>query len=132
MSVAYYIVPEEEIDGFDPFVNGKALGHAGERKLTKICKALDVTPLHDFYSQDPEELAGILGDDELEGIPEIERQWFSAQEGLKTVTALLAYFRSNPGAIKDSGAIVADLEEYRSVLKRLASEGVRWHLGLDF
>ena len=65
MSVAYYIVPRQEIEGFDHFVNGKAVARANEKKLDTICNSLGVTPLSAFISQDPEELTDFLEEEDL-------------------------------------------------------------------
>ena len=66
MSVAYYIIPEREIEGFDPFVNGKALGHADEKALANLCQQLNVVPLTNFLSEDPDELEEFFADEGIE------------------------------------------------------------------
>ena len=132
MSVAYYIVPESEIDAFDHFVNGKALGHASEAKLTKLCRSLGIKPLFEFLSQDLDELAMMFEDVDLEDVPEVKQEWFLPAEGLKTVATLANHLRLNPDEMKSSSDIVEDLEEYEFVLERLSKENVRWHLALDF
>lgn len=133
MSVAYYIVPEREIEGFDHFVNGKALGHADEETLHQLCEALSVQSLLTFISQDPEELADFMEDEDVE-MPEefAEAQWFDANAGLITVRTLAAHLESNPDALKDSSDLIDDLREYEEVLARLAQEKVRWYFALDF
>jgi hypothetical protein len=133
MSVAYYIVLQSEIDGFDPFVNGKAIAHANEKELDKLFKALNVTPLAAFLSQDPDELAEFIADqgvDAPEDLP--SEQWFTAEQGLATVRALKHHLVSNPKALKNATAIGEDLAEYEAVLDRIKKEGVLWHLALDF
>jgi hypothetical protein len=133
MSVAYYIVLQSEIDGFDPFVNGKAIAHASEKELDKIFKTLNVTPLADFLSQDPDELAEFISDaggDAPEDLP--GEQWFTADQGLTTVRALKQHLASNPKALKNAAAIGEDLAEYEAVFERIKKEGVLWHLALDF
>lgn len=136
MSVALYIVCERDIDGFDPFVNGKAVGHADEETLEAICVELGVPPLMAFYSEDPEALAEFL-DDELEDeAPSRDElpaeEWFSAADGLVTVEALADHLAAHPSAIADADAIVSDLREYADVLTRLKKEKVRWHFAMDF
>ncbi len=131
MGLAYYIVPESEIEGFDCFVNGKAVAHANEKKLTRICQSQGVKPLNSFYSSDPEEMAAFL---EGEGVaaPDLPAtEWFEPEAGLATVIALCEHLRTNPRKLNDSDAVLADLEEYRRVLERLVSEGVRWYLAID-
>ncbi len=133
MSVAYYIVPERKINGFDHFVNGKALAHADEETLEKLCTELKVKPITEFISQDPEELADFF---EAEGIDLPDElpttDWFEPSVGLMTVRALASYLQENPNTLKDSADIVEDLREYESVLTRLESENVRWYLALDY
>lgn len=132
MSVAFYIVPKNEIEGFDHFVNGKAIGHASEETLNAICNSLGVKPLHDFISQDSNELAEFFEDEELAEMPQLEQQWFQASDGLATVNALLEHLAANPGAIANATAILEDLKEYQAVLKRFAQEDTQWYLALDF
>ena len=117
MGAALYIVLEKEIDGFDHFVNGKALS-SEEEALDEIARNLGVTPLMDFYSTSEEE-AEELG---LEGGPE---GWFTAEQGLATVNALLAH-------VKDKDTVVADLQEFAGVLEEARKRQVRWHLGVDY
>ncbi|MBG87383.1 MAG: hypothetical protein CMO80_10840 [Verrucomicrobiales bacterium] len=68
MSGAYYIVLKDAPSDFGPFVNGKALAHA-ESEMDRACKELGVTPLMDFFSQDPDEAVDFL---EGEGVDEGE------------------------------------------------------------
>ena len=64
MSLAWYIVLEREIEGFDHCVNGKAIAHAGEL-LDTAAKEAGVQPLLHFLSAAPDELASLV---ECEGI----------------------------------------------------------------
>lgn len=129
MSVAYYIVPEREIEGFDHFVDGKALGHSNEKALKKLCEKLGVRPLMEFLGQDPAEFGEFSEDvaGEVAGV-----QWFDSSEGLATIRALLQYLAKNPKAMQNSSALVEDLHAYETVLARFEAEKVRWHLALDF
>ena len=133
MSVAYYIALKDEIPGFDPFVNGKAIAHADEKTIAKYCSALKVKPLTEFISQNPEELADFMEGEGIEapdGPP--EEQWFEAKDGLKTVRALKQYLTDNPTALMNSKAVCDDLSEFETVLERIEKEGVLWHLAVDF
>ena len=129
MSSALYIVPEREIPGFDHSVNGKAL--AGSEQLDELAERAGVKPLMAFFSQDPEEAEGFLEAEGIEmppgGLP--DEQWFSPEEGLATVRALLQHLGT---AVPDAPAIAADLRGFESVLSRLATKGLRWHLAVDF
>lgn len=133
MSVAYFIVLERDIEGFDPFVNGKALAHANEKALEKLCAKLNVAPLAAFLSQDPEMLDDFLEEEDVDVPDDLpDADWFDAAEGLATVRALIEHLTAEPGSLKNSAEIVADLKEYEEVFMRLEKEGVRWHLELDF
>jgi hypothetical protein len=132
MSVALFIVPEREIPDLDVFVNGKALGHSKE--LDRLAERAGVRPLMEFFSENPESAAAFCeeagADAPEDGFP--PEQWFPAEEGLTTVRGLLSYLEANPTDVRDSSAIIGDLKEFESLLGRLASEGVGWHLSVDF
>ncbi|MDP2228265.1 MAG: hypothetical protein Q8J78_12400 [Moraxellaceae bacterium] len=136
MSVALYIVLEKEIADFDVFVDGKAVGHAEEEVLEKICVDLGVPPLMVFFSQDPDELADFLDDELGEEAPEPDElpaeEWFDAAAGLVTVQTLADHLEAHPQAIENSAAIAEDLRDYQRVLERLKTEKVRWHFAMDF
>jgi hypothetical protein len=131
MSVALYIVAEKEIEGFDPFVNGKAIGRSNE--MEKLARKAGLTPLVDMASQDPEDMRGLIedagGDPDEVDIP--EEQWFSAEKGLDAVRAHIEYLQENPKAINNSDEILQDLREYETVLMRLVKEKVRFHFAVD-
>jgi hypothetical protein len=133
MSVAYFIVLEREVPGLDPLVNGKAVGRASETALTKLCTALNVTPLADFVSHDPEELASFLEDAGIDPPADLPaEQWFDAATGLATVRALRKHLVDDPKALKNATAILRDLKEFEAVLERAQKANVRWHLAVDF
>ena len=117
MGAALYIVLERQIEGFNPFVNGKELSQE-EEELAANARDLGVTPLMDFYSTSEEE-AEEFG---FEAAPEA---WFTAEQGLATVNALLAH-------VQDKSAVVSDLQEFARVLEEARRHQVRWHLGVDY
>ncbi|MGE0085966.1 MAG: hypothetical protein AB7S75_16280 [Desulfococcaceae bacterium] len=132
MGLAWYIVSEKEIKGFDTFVDGKAIAHADEKILADIFSSLNVPPLMSFFSQNPEE-TGDFFDYEAD-IPENlpEEEWFSAADGLKTVRALTVHLQAHPESVAESEEILEDLKEYERILSRFEKEGIRWHLAIDF
>jgi hypothetical protein len=136
MGTAFFIVPEREVQGLDPFVNGKALGHA--QHLDRMAAEAGVRPILEFFSISPEEAAAAIEDlgggvpvDGLE--PET---WFDAAEGLHTVRGMLRYLSENPTtrwATKvEPEAIARDLREFEAILSGLEEAGVRWHLAIDY
>lgn len=135
MSVALYIVVKKKIKGFDPFVNGKAVGHADEKSISDLCTHLNVPSLFSFISQDPDELEEFLLDDDPESEEPVqlsEEEWFTAEDGLLTVRALISHLKINPSALPDAEAIIEDLQEYEEVLVKIAEQNTLWHFAVDF
>jgi len=81
----------------------------------------------EFFSTSAQEAEDLLGDD-VAGIDIPAGQWFSPEDGLKTVNALLAQAEISPElrATKD------DLLDCQRVLREAQKHGVRWHLAIDF
>lgn len=128
MSVAYYIVLDNDEPGFDTMVDGKALAH--EEKIDALCEKLGLKALEDFLSMSEEDLADMLGE-EIE-LPEGEgEKWFTPEEGLAFVSALVAHIKANPGSVKDAEGCLRDLAQYAEVLEQAKSIGAKWHLHLD-
>jgi hypothetical protein len=156
MGVAYFIVPEREVEGLDTFVNGKFLAKC--RHLDGLANEVGVRPLMDFFSMSPEDMNDLLGSEE-EDRPTGEfepEKWFEAEEGLVTVRGLIARLEAGPVDLPDDplpvevaefraefpdlipasppperASVVEDLREFEAVLARLASEGIRWHMAID-
>jgi hypothetical protein len=129
MSLAWYIQLERNIPGFEVFVNGKAIAKVGE-VLDSIANDVGVTPLSDFFSASTKDLVSMAeshGVDlkEMGVIP--EEQWFPAEDGVKTVRALMQAESRN---LDDR--ILEELKEFQKVLQAAASNGIRWHLAIDF
>lgn len=133
MSVALFIVPEREIEGFDHFVNGKYISHESDAKLNKFCKKIGVPSLYKYCSQNPDELADLIegeGVDVPDDLPPLE--WFDASEGIRTIQAMLNELGKGNSPFKNTEGVIEDLKEYENVLQRLELEGIRWHMELDF
>lgn len=130
-----YIVVEGEDPGFDIFVNGRALAQ-NEDALEKLALRLGVKPLLEFFSADQNSMALLL--DEGAGDPDWAKtlpppQWFSGSEGLVTVRALLEYLREAPGAFgADTAAVIRELEQYETVLRKTAERELRWQLAVSW
>jgi hypothetical protein len=126
MGAALYIALENKIPDLDTTIDGKMLSRT-EKQLAKAAQRLGVRPLMDFFSTSADEAADLLGDD-VAGTEIPAAQWFSAEEGLKTVDALLADIDASPELepAKD------DLLGCRRVLREAQKHEVRWHLAIDF
>jgi hypothetical protein len=137
MSLAYFIVPEQDVPGLDCFVDGKALARFPEGLLNRLCAEAGARPLSEFVSQNPEESAAFFEGEGIDpppgGFP--AEQWFAAAEGLRTVRALLAQpdrLKQGLGSHWTLDAVLGDLQDYERVLIGLERAGVRWHLAVDF
>ena len=126
MGTALYIALENEIPDIDTMIDGKMLSEA-EKPLARTARRLGVRPLMEFFSTSADEAADLLGDD-VAGIDIPAAKWFSAEEGLRTVDALLAEADAAPELkpAKD------DLLACQRVLREARKHGVRWRLAIDF
>ncbi|HNC85622.1 MAG TPA: hypothetical protein PLT95_01795 [Agitococcus sp.] len=140
MSVAYYIcadVPEaDENHEFFMDMDGKALASVEEDVLEQLAQRANVKPLMQFFSMPQGEWDDYVDDikdllDEDEVFDPQELTWFSADEGLKTVLALIAEIDKTPQLLAQPEAVIDDLESMAAILTRLAEHGIRWHLAID-
>ncbi|HOW61713.1 MAG TPA: hypothetical protein P5284_07125 [Candidatus Contendobacter sp.] len=129
MSVAYYIVLDNDDPGFDPFVNGKSLAREIKR-LDALCEQLGIKKFDDFLTMSEEDLSDLLGED-LE-LPEGEgERWFSADEGIAFIAALTAHLNTHSTAVKNTEGVLEDLAEYAQVFEKAKGIGAKWHLNMD-
>ncbi len=134
MGIAYFIVAEPDVHGIDCDVNGKPLAHVRDRSIQKICREAGVTPLEEFFSQNPDEAAWFCEAEGIDppegGFPPVE--WFSAADGLRTIRTLLervSELTTDRGwNIED---VATDLQQFEEVLVGLVKAGVRFHLSVD-
>jgi hypothetical protein len=129
MSVAYYIVLDNTDPGFDTFVNGKFIANEIE-KIDAICEKLGIQKLDDFMTMSEDDISDMLGED-IE-LPESEGgQWFSAEEGIAFVKALILHINTNPKDVKNAEDVLRDLAEYAVIFEKIKNIGAKWHLSLD-
>lgn len=140
MSVAYYIcadVPEtDENHEFFMDMDGKALARVEEDVLEQLAQRANVKPLMQFFSMPQGEWDDYVDDikdllDEDEVFDPQELTWFSADEGLQTVLALIAEIDKTPQLLAQPEAVIDDLESMAAILSRLVEHGIRWHLAID-
>jgi hypothetical protein len=124
---AFYIVLEEKTPGVDPVgLEGRALSkHSTE--LDALAKRAGVKPLLSFFSVEKDEAAEFLDAAAMAqlGIEIPDKQWFSAEDGLATISALLA-------AVAADSAITRELREFQQVLEAARDRRIRWHLAIDY
>lgn len=130
-----YIVVEGEDPGYDIFVNGHALAR-NEDALEKLAGRLGVKPLLEFFSADQNSMALLL--EEGAGDPEWAKtlpppQWFSPDDGLVTVRALLDCLKDDSTMLgTETGPVVNELEEYARVLEKTMRRDLRWQLAVSW
>jgi hypothetical protein len=130
-----YIVVEGEDPGFDIFVNGRALAR-NEDALEKLALRLNVRPLIEFFSADENSMSLLIeegaGNRELlQRLP--PPQWYSANDGLATIEALLAALEHEPQQLGSEGEqVLGELLEYRRVLQKTKDREMRWHLAVSW
>ncbi len=130
-----YIVVEGEDPGFDTFVNGRALAR-NEDSVEKLALRLGVRPLIEFFSADENSMSLLIeegaGNRELlQRLP--PPQWYSADEGLATVEALIMALENEPQQLGSEGEqIFSELMDYRRVLRKTRERNMRWHLAVSW
>jgi hypothetical protein len=135
MPASMYIVVQGEDPGFDTFVNGRSLAR-NEDALERIALRLGVRPLIEFFSADENSMSLLI--EEGAGNPDIIRrlpppQWYSAQDGLTTVRALLQAISDDPQQLGSEGdQILSELMEYAQVLEKTQNRSMRWHLAVSW
>jgi hypothetical protein len=135
MGASLYIVVEGEDPGFDIFVNGRALAR-NENALEKIARRIGVKPLLEFFSADENSMALLL--DEGAGDPEWAKtlpppQWFSPDDGLVTIRALLDHLKAFPTSLgTETPAVLREFQEFESVLRKTAQRHLRWQLAVSW
>src|SRR5260370_7294185 len=114
---SYYIVLERTLTNFDVYVNGNMLAKESDT-LERLAKKSGVTPLLSFFSIDPEEVTSLVGDEgetiERLGGKATKEQWFNAEEGLRTVRALVDSLQRTQSTPENR--LVGDPRQFHRVL----------------
>ncbi|MEM7051808.1 MAG: hypothetical protein AAF604_19235 [Acidobacteriota bacterium] len=140
MSAAYFVELEQDIEGFDPFVNGKSLALV-EGILSAQCEDLGVVPMINFVVVPADQLADFLVGEGLEDLAEqagqVATHWFDPAQDRATFSALVSWLRREKGTPATAGIeapedVLRDLEEIEAVLQRAEKAGVRWRLAVDY
>ena len=135
MAASMYIVVEGEDPGFNIFVNGRHLARY-ENAIEELALSLNVRPLLEFFSADENSMLLLI--EEGAGNPELlprlpPPQWYAADDGLRTVTALIVALEEDLHQLGSEGpAVLEELREYEIVLRKTAERGLRWHLAVSW
>src|ERR1700724_1383395 len=106
MAASMYIVVEGGDPGFDIFVTGRSLARH-EDALERLALRLGVRPLIEFFSADENSMSLLI--EEGAGNQELMRrlpppQWYSPEDGLRAVRALLMTLEADPQQVGRRGA----------------------------
>ena len=125
MSVAYFIVLDKEIEGYDPFINGNFLAKYSDL-VTKECKKNNIKTIDNFVSQDMNEIIDITGEDFFNN-PTV---YFNPDDGLTWIDNIKQKILPtlDPKIQKEYGADLAELE---SVLQKAKVNNKKWHFEID-
>jgi len=127
-----YIVLEREIPNTDAYVDGSSLSK-NSKVLESMAKKLEVATLMSFFSASRDELASLMDEGALDAAmndSKCNEKWFTAEEGLKTVHALLK--STAESSLGDRDRITAELLEFANVLEMAKAKGIGWHLAVDY
>jgi hypothetical protein len=129
---SFYIVLERQIPKADLYVEGNFLSRNSE-ELDKLAKQLDIKPLLGFFSISTTELSSLLETHWAEFAkrnPDHAEKWFTAEDGLNTVNALLESLAGS--GLTDRDRIGAELREFARVLELAKANQIGWYLGIDY
>ena len=130
-----YIVVEGEDPGYNIFVNGRVLARY-ESAVERLALDLGVKPLLEFFSADENSMALLI--EEGAGNPDLLNrlpppQWYRAEDGLRTVSALITALEADSLQLGSEGvSVLNELREYAEVLEKTAERGLRWHLAVSW
>jgi hypothetical protein len=127
-----YIILEKKIPSTDTYANGSFLSKNSD-ELDQMAARLGVEPLMAFFSISNEELSALMEEHDANfNKPKAGHQekWFTPDEGLRTVNALLQELASSK--LDRLDRIETELREFEKVLEVAKANGVRWHLGVDY
>lgn len=131
MSLAYYIVLDNDEPGFETFVNGKAVAHSAE-ELDALCGHLGLPIFESFMGQSLDDLEDLLGDDlDLPEGEDGDAKWFEPRDGISMIAPLISHLKNHPDVFPSAGDVLEDLEEYRTLLEQADGIGAKWHLAMD-
>jgi hypothetical protein len=125
MSVSFCVVFEGEVPPYGTLGNDHNLLVRKQRNLDQLAEANGLTPLSQFENYAPEDF-----DAETQPVDMPPLQWFSATDGLAALTALVDYLTGHPEALRDSEAVITELEQIADELQTADRIGVRFRFAI--
>ena len=125
MGVAIYPRIENTTADWVHEISGKALAKARE-KLFHYVKKDGYKDLMDYFVASQEDL------DEWNVGTKAETVWFNPMEGVALIEAMTKAFGDHREEFEFPVLLERDLESFRRILDRAASEGLGWNLGIRY
>lgn len=98
--------------------------------LEELANQNNLISLAAFESYEPEDLEGLLADDE-ETLPDVPiSQWFLPAEGLEAINALLEFLAANADLLVKQAEVMKDLAGLRDELEAAQRAGVRFRFAM--
>jgi len=131
MSVAYFVVLDNDNPGFDTEMDGSVI--AGEEEVvSKIATDAGLASPLEFFSMAQEEMAEFLEEAGGADGPLAEEVWFSAADGLVWVQALKTAVAGSSELLSDQEGVLSDLTEIEAILAKAKDVGAQWHMAVDY
>jgi hypothetical protein len=129
MGVAFCVVFKKKVPPYGTLGGDKLALVKGYEKLDAVAGRNGLRTLGSFLSTDPEIDAEMMGIDAQElGLP--AEEWYSPNDGLAAVQALIAYLREHPKAIAKGKEMLSELEEVAAELTEARRHKVKFHFDL--
>ena len=129
MGIAFCVVFKKDVPPYGKLGSDNMVLAGAHEKIDALAKKNGLSTLESFLSQDPDELADMMGMDADEmGLPPVE--WFNASDGLAAVRALIAHLRENPKGIAKAKETVAELKQVEVELIAASQRKVKFRFAL--
>jgi hypothetical protein len=128
MGASFCVVFEREVPPHGTLGADHPALMRAQRKLDRLAADAGLTPLEEFESYQPADMADFLDDEEVEALP--PAQWFAAADGRRAVRALADYLRSNPAAVPKSSEVIAELADVEAELADAQRARVRFRFAV--
>jgi hypothetical protein len=120
----YYLTFDNSEPGFDACFESCGFANSSE-ELEAIERQLGLKNHFEFFSYAGQAHLFPLGSEEAETL------WFSAQEGIDWLEAMLTCIRENPSSVRESEQLTEDLSNCRDILLKVNGIGAKWHFEMD-
>ena len=133
MGVAFCVVFKTAVQPYGTLGGDSIALVNGYEKLDALAEKKGLRTLGSFLSQDPSDLADIMEEMDMDAAEELglpPEEWFSPNDGLAAVQALIAYLRDQPKALKNGKAMLSELQQVETELAAAKRAKVKFHFSL--